>query len=185
MPVLNTLRIFLRPFIVFLLSAPIVVLLLAVQTGPKVPAGESLSAEEMFRIEQLLLDSAPGSPGTPGLQELQLNIDELNLLVRYGLNLLNLSPSWAARLTLEADTLNSELSLELNSGLLPLHLNIGSTFIEANQQLKLSNVSVGYLQLPKGLTEMGLARFRKNLSQSTPAFNDIDQLREFVDTQSA
>jgi hypothetical protein len=182
MPVLNTLRIFLRPLIVFLLSAPVVVLLLSVQTGPSVPAGEFLNAEEMSRIEQLLLDAAPSSPGTPGLQELQLNIDELNLLLRYGLNLMNLSPGWAARLTIEEETLNSELSLELLSGWLPLHLNISSVFAEANQQLELSNVTVGHIQLPKGVMELALERFRNNLSQSTPVFNDINQLFANVDS---
>ena len=93
MPISITLRFLLRSLLVFLLSAPIIVLLLSVQIVPSVPAGEVLNPEEISRIEQLLLKTAPRSPGIASLQNIQLSAEELNLILRYGLNLMNLSPS--------------------------------------------------------------------------------------------
>ncbi|MBS24895.1 MAG: hypothetical protein CMQ28_04555, partial [Gammaproteobacteria bacterium] len=74
MPIPRILRLLLRPLIVLAASAPIVVLLISIQTGPIVSLAGSLTAEEITRIEQLLIESAPSSPAIPGPQSIVLNV---------------------------------------------------------------------------------------------------------------
>lgn len=167
MPIPRILRLLLRPLIVLAASAPIVVLLLSIQTGPIVSSAGSLTAEEITRIEQLLIESAPSSPALPGRQSIVLNVDELNLLLNYGLNLLDLSPAWAIQVSLEEGLLQSEVSMEIFPGWIPLYLNINSEFIEGDNRLQLERVTVGKLQIPDRLVTLGLARLQ---------FSKINQL---------
>ena len=182
MPIPKILRLLLRPFIVLVASAPIVILLLAVQTEPVVSSTDSLSAEEMARIEQLLLEAAPGTPGVSSRQSMELDVQELNLLLGYGLNLLDLSPSWAAQFSIEEESLSSEMSVEIFSGWLPLYLNVAGEFTEENNRLRLDRVSIGNVQIPDRLVGMGMQRLSNNLTQATPVFNDVNQLLTNVET---
>ena len=176
MPISRTLRLLLRPLIVLAASTPIIMLLLSIETGPRVNSADSLTAEEITRIEQLLIESAPSSPGTPGRQSIDLNVDELNLFLDYGLNLLDLSRAWATQLSLEEGLLQSEVSIEILSDWIPLYLNINSEFVQVENRLQLEKVTVGKLQIPDRLVGIGLARLRNNLTRATPVFEDINQL---------
>lgn len=182
MPILVTLRFLVRSLLVFLLSAPFIVFLLSVQKVPNIPAGESLNPEEISRIEQLLVETVPRSPGIAGLQNLQLSAEELNLILRYGLNLINLSPTLVARLSIEEETLSAALSFELLAESLPLYLNISSTFVSTNQVLEMREVRVGHIRLPDRLVEIAWGRLRNNLNQSTLALNDLSDLFDNVDS---
>ena len=176
MPISRILRLLLRPLIVLAASTPIIMLLLSIETGPTVSSADSLTAEEMTRIEQLLIESAPSSPGIPGSQSMDLSVDELNLFLDYGLNLLDLSRAWATQLSLEEGLLQSEVSIEILSDWIPLYLNINSEFVQVENRLQLEKVTVGKLQIPDRLVGLGLARLRNNLTQATPVFEDINQL---------
>ena len=66
----------LLPLLVIMLSGPFIVLLLAVQTEPAVTNAPALTFNEISRVEQLLLKSAPQSPSARSEQNLQLNADE-------------------------------------------------------------------------------------------------------------
>ena len=176
MPISRILRLLLRPLIVLAASTPIIILLLSTETGPIVNSADSLTAEEITRIEQLLIESAPSSPGTPGRQSIDLNVDELNLFLDYGLNLLDLSRAWATQLSLEEGLLQSEVSIEILSDWIPLYLNINSEFVQVENRLQLEKVTVGKLQIPDRLVGIGLARLRNNLTRATPVFEDINQL---------
>ncbi len=176
MPISRTLRLLLRPLIVLAASTPIIMLLLSIETGPIVNSADSLTAEEITRIEQLLIESAPSSPGTPGRQSIDLNVDELNLFLDYGLNLLDLSRAWATQLSLEEGLLQSEVSIEILSDWIPLYLNINSEFVQVENRLQLEKVTVGKLQIPDRLVGIGLARLRNNLTRATPVFENINQL---------
>ena len=176
MPISRILRLLLRPLIVLAASTPIIMLLLSIETGPIVNSADSLTAEEITRIEQLLIESAPSSPGTPGRQSIDLNVDELNLFLDYGLNLLDLSRAWATQLSLEEGLLQSEVSIEILSDWIPLYLNINSEFVQVENRLQLEKVTVGKLQIPDRLVGIGLARLRNNLTRATPVFEDINQL---------
>ncbi len=176
MPISRILRLLLRPLIVLAASTPITMLLLSIETGPIVNSADSLTAEEITRIEQLLIESAPSSPGTPGRQSIDLNVDELNLFLNYGLNLLDLSRAWATQLSLEEGLLQSEVSIEILSDWIPLYLNINSEFVQVENRLQLEKVTVGKLQIPDRLVGIGLARLRNNLTRATPVFENINQL---------
>ena len=176
MPISKILRLLLRPLIVLAASTPIIMLLLSIETGPIVNSADSLTAEEITRIEQLLIESAPSSPGTPGRQSIDLNVDELNLFLDYGLNLLDLSRAWATQLSLEEGLLQSEVSIEILSDWIPLYLNINSEFVQVENRLQLEKVTVGKLQIPDRLIGIGLAGLRNNLTRATPVFEDINQL---------
>ena len=176
MPISRTLRLLLRPLIVLAASTPIIMLLLSIETGPIVNSADSLTAEEITRIEQLLIESAPSSPGTPGRQSIDLNVDELNLFLDYGLNLLDLSRAWATQLSLEEGLLQSEVSIEILSDWIPLYLNINSEFVQVENRLQLEKVTVGKLQIPDRLVGIGLARLKNNLTRATPVFENINQL---------
>ena len=176
MPISRALRLLLRPLIVLAASTPIIMLLLSIETGPIVNSADSLTAEEITRIEQLLIESAPSSPGTPGRQSIDLNVDELNLFLDYGLNLLDLSRAWATQLSLEEGLLQSEVSIEILSDWIPLYLNINSEFVQVENRLQLEKVTVGKLQIPDRLVGIGLARLKNNLTRATPVFEDINQL---------
>ena len=176
MPISKILRLLLRPLIVLAASTPIIMLLLSIETGPIVNSADSLTAEEITRIEQLLIESAPSSPDTPGRQSIDLNVDELNLFLDYGLNLLDLSRAWATQLSLEEGLLQSEVSIEILSDWIPLYLNINSEFVQVENRLQLEKVTVGKLQIPDRLVGIGLARLRNNLTRATPVFEDINQL---------
>ncbi|MDD9894964.1 MAG: hypothetical protein OXU24_04150, partial [Gammaproteobacteria bacterium] len=155
---------------------------LAVQTGPIVSSADPLTGDEITRIEQLLLESAPSTPGVTSQQSLQLDVDELNLLLGYGLNLLELSPSWAAQFSIEAESLSSKMSVQILSGWLPLYLNMTGEFIEENSQLRLDQVVIGNVQIPDRLVAMGLDRLSNNLMQSTPVFSDVNDLLNNIET---
>ena len=176
MPISRILRLLLRPLIVLAASTPIIILLLSTETGPIVNSADSLTAEEITRIEQLLIESAPSSPGTPGRQSIDLNVDELNLFLDYGLNLLDLSRAWATQLSLEEGLLQSEVSIEILSDWIPLYLNINSEFVQVENRLQLEKVTVGKLQIPDRLIGIGLAGLRNNITRATPVFEDINQL---------
>lgn len=102
--------------LVLLLSAPIIILLLSVQTSPSVVVDRTISSQEISQIETILLESAPQSQTNAALQEIQLNARELNLLLRYSGNVMRLPQDWAAQLFLADQALSTELSIKVLDG---------------------------------------------------------------------
>lgn len=166
----------LRPLVALLLSAPVIVLLLSIETSPSLVAEQQFSSEELSRIESLLLENTPQSPGNPSLQELQLNSEELNLLVRYAVSIMNLSSDWAARSELSQDSLNAALSVRLSSGPLPLYLNVEADFVEEGKLLTLSALKIGRIGIPRRFLQFTLERLRGNLATGNLAYLDFSEL---------
>ena len=141
----------LHPLLVVVLSSPIVVLLLAIRTEPVIVSAPALTADEISRMEQLLLESAPQSPSIRSQQNLRLDADELNLLLRYSINSMQLSPEWAAVLSLDDNAVYTDLTFQLADSWIPLFLNIRANFNLSNSTLaldKLIAVSYTHLTLP-------------------------------------
>tara|TARA_B100000686_G_scaffold352263_1_gene453657 strand:- start:604 stop:1926 length:1323 start_codon:yes stop_codon:yes gene_type:complete len=178
----KTLQKILLTFIALIGAAPFAVLLLLVETGPIVSPPNPLSGNQLSRIEQLLLESVPSSPGIPSQQSIELKIDELNLLLGYGFDLINLSPSWTAKLEIEQEVLYSRLSIELLSRWTPIYLNITSEFIEENKQLRLNKVAIGKIQIPSRVVELGLERINNTLANSIPIFSNFKSLASNIET---
>ena len=164
-----------------MLSGPFIVLLLAVQTEPAVTNAPALTSNEISRVEQLLLRSAPQSPSTRSEQNLQLNADELNLLLSYSINMTRLSPEWAAVLTLADNTVNTKLTFQLVDGWIPLYLNFGVNLILNDSLLVLDKLVVGKLQVPNGLLELASTSMRSYLDGENKTYQNFSELIANVD----
>lgn len=168
------LRPLLRLFLVLLFSAPIIVLLLAVQVSPTVSDNSSLTPEEIAQIERLIVNTTPQSPNVPGRHQISFSEQELNLLLRYGSQALRLEPAWSASLQLADDQVHSQLSLQLLQSALPLYLNLEADFRVVNEQLVFANLSAGYLPIPDFLLQFTLQQIRSNQAIANVGFRDID-----------
>ncbi len=171
----------LQPLLVIMLSGPFIVLLLAVQTEPAVTNAPALTSNEISRVEQLLLKSAPQSPSARSEQKLQLNADELNLLLSYSINMTRLSPEWAAVLTLADNTVNTKLTFQLVDGWIPLYLNFGVNLILNDSLLVLDKLVVGKLQVPNGLLELASTSMRSYLDSENKTYQNFSELIANVD----
>lgn len=172
----------LRPIIVFILSAPIIALLLSVETTPSLVTEQQITTEELSRIETLLLESTPQTPNTPSQQEFQLNAQELNLLLRYVVNVMNLSPDWAAELALDDQLLHAQVSARVSRGLVPLFLNIEAIFSEDDNLLKLNSLKLGKISVPDRFLQYTLNQLRENLASGNTAYLDFSELINNVES---
>lgn len=166
----------LQPLLVLVVSAPLVLVILSVETEPTVSNNALFTRAELSQIEQLLLDGAPQSPQNMSLQRLQLNADELNLLLRYSIGVMNLSPRWATQLVLNANTLTSALTVNLGRGPMPLFLNLGAVFTGSGNLLKLESLQIGKLNVPEAFLRYALTRIRASLESSNVAYQDFNLL---------
>ncbi len=165
-----------RPLLVLLGSAPLVLVLLAVETSPVLTTDAPLNRAEISQIERFLLDIAPQSPQSVSVQSLQLTAEEMNLLLRHSVTVMNLSPQWTARLALSENALSSQLSVKLNQRLIPLFLNVRTEFIGRDNLLEVASVHIGKLKVPDRLLQLTLSQIRENLATSTSAYRDFTQL---------
>ncbi len=167
---------FLRALLVLLVSAPIVVLLLSIQTSPTVAVEQSIGPAEVSRIERLLLENAPESPANEQQQEIRLDSEELNLLVRYALELTNQTPQWAAQLSIDSQRLTGEVSLNLLGSSLPLFLNIKGDFVNTDNQLQLESLQIGKLTIPQRFLSYTIERLKRNLLSPGSGYSDFGDL---------
>ena len=166
----------LRALLALILSMPFIILLLSIQTSPTVSQASPLSSAELSMIEDLILESAPASPSTASRQQLQLNQHELNLLLRYSGDVMNLSPNWAAKMKLHDQSLKSQVSVKIFDSLQPLYFNITAELRAESNSLKLSSLSFGKMQIPQQFLNFTLTRLRARLETSIPAFRDLTKL---------
>lgn len=172
----------LRTLAVLLLSAPVIILLLAIETSPRLTIEANISTEELNRIESLLLESTPQTPANASLQEIQLNTQELNLLLRYAINVMNLSPNWAAQTELEQARIRAQMSVRLGLGQQPLYLNVDAVLVESDKLLALDSLSVGRLRIPERFLQFSLQRLQSNLSSGNVAYVDFSELINNVES---
>ena len=151
-----------RAAVVLTLSIPAILLLSPIQTYPSLEATESLTSDEISRVEQLLLDLAPQSPTTLSAQEINVDVSDLNILSRYMLDLMDLSAQWTLNLSLDEGSLIASSSWRLSAGWMPLYLNMRSEFDTQSNQLDLINLQIGELNLPKSWTITLIEALRAN-----------------------
>lgn len=168
--------ILLRTLVVLFLSAPVIVLLLAIQGSASLVVEQHFSDEELSKIETLLLESTPKSPSYASRHELQLNAQELNLLLRYAVNIMNLSSEWAAQTQLSQDNLNTQLSVQLGVGPVPMYLNVEADFIEDDNLLTLDALRIGRIDVPNRFLQFTLQRLRGDLATENIAYQDFSEL---------
>ncbi|MDP6415096.1 MAG: hypothetical protein QGG54_08745, partial [Gammaproteobacteria bacterium] len=172
----------LRPLLIMLLSAPVILLLLSVQTGSTIATPPPLTADEVARVETLLLDSAPSAPSNPSQQSLQLDARDLNLLLRYSIDVMKLTPQWAGEVTLKADALSTQMSVLLIDSWSPLYLNFQADFVVGETSLVLDRLRIGKLQVPGGLLQSVVSQVRDNLETNNAAYQDFGELLANVES---
>lgn len=170
----------LRPLIALLLSTPVIVLLLFIETAPRPVSDQRFSPQELSRIESLLLENTPQTPGNASVQQLQFDADELNLLLRYAVNVMNLSSQWAATTQLNENAMGTQLSLRLSQGPLPLFLNVEANLIAQNNLLNLQALKIGRIRIPDRFLQFTLQRFQANLAAGNLAYTDFIELIDNV-----
>lgn len=176
------LSLLLRTLAALLLSAPVIIFLLAVETSPRLITEQQLSVAELNRIEALLLESTPRTPSNTSLQELRLDTQELNLVLRYALYVLSLSPDWAAETELGEARIHNALTVRFGLGPLPLFLNVEAEFVEDGNHLALESLSVGKLAIPDRFLAFTLDRLQANLASANPAYLDFEELINNVES---
>ena len=165
-----------------LLSTPVILLLLAIETSPSHVAEKQFSSKELSRIEALLLESTPRSPSYASRHELQLNSEELNLLLRYAANIMNLSSDWVAQTQLSQDNLNAQLSLRLGTGPISMYLNAKADFIENGNLLMLDTLRIGRISVPNRFLQFTLQRLREELATENVAYQNFSELINNVES---
>ena len=168
------LRPILRSFAVLLVSLPVIVLLLTLQNSPLVDDDRELSQQELARIEQLIVNTTPQTPGTAGPHLITLSEEELNLLLHYGSQTLQLDTDWSAQVELATNQLHSRFSLQVLSAGLPLYLNLEADFLVENELLVFTRLRAGRLPVPNFVLRFALDQMRNNLATANVGFRDID-----------
>ena len=146
------LKYFFRSTIILFLTSPIVLLIVTLQTEPTIPKNRPLTSREVSALENLILNLAPESLDKRSLVDISLDVSDISLLLSHSLQLTNLSDRWSVRVLAEANTINYDLSWRIPLKSFSLYLNLGASFKHENGQLKLYDLDVGNLQIPKDWT---------------------------------
>ena len=174
----------LRVLLITVISLPFIIVLLTIQTNRAIPLSAALSPEELNMVEQLLLESAPSSTAQPSQQTLQLEASELNLLLRYALEVLNLSPNWSGEADLQEQQLQLNMSMAVLDSGLPLFFNLESSISSTGQSITIDSLKIGNLELPKPLADYVATRMQENLAAAGVGVEDYQALvRNIQDIQ--
>jgi uncharacterized protein YpmS len=170
------LRLLISALVAMLFSVPVIILVIALQLDARVPVGGPLSAAELSEIESMLLENAPRSTYSVSQQNISLNADQMNLLLRYAISTANLKGHWAAQLTLANDTVNTHASIGFDLAGVPVFLNIEGQFSSNGNKLQLSKLSLGGLPMPNMLIALLIGRVESDINSSSLALTDINSL---------
>ena len=80
--------------LVLLISLPVVLLLLVLDSEPSLAPLPALSSSELNQLEDILLENAPESTSRTSQKSITLDTEELHLLLRYSAQLLTASHPW-------------------------------------------------------------------------------------------
>jgi len=168
--------------IVLLISVtvPVAALLLALQRGAVVSQAPSLDSAEIARIEQLLVDSAPGNIRSTELRQLNLSNQELNLLLRYATELIGADSGINSRIYLPGQILRTEVSVPISTLVRPMWLNLSAEFLSTGDRLQLSSLKLGLLNIPGNLVEALAYRVEERFLGSVPTYIEIQALLDSV-----
>ena len=177
-------RYFLQSLLVLSLSTPLIILLAALETAPTIIENEPLTMREASAVENLILNMAPESLGESSIIGLSLDISEINLLVRYSLRLTGLSEKWSARLAVKENTVISTINWNLVSGWLPVYMNLSGTFLNEDDQLHLSQLTIGKIKLPENWMTWFEKVIRTNVLAPSLAYQMFAQIRDKISVNS-
>jgi len=169
-----------KAFLVLMLSFPIALILLALQSHPTVPPNKSLNSVEIVQIEQLLLNNVPQNVSNQGLQEVNLSNEELNLLLRYAGEILESEPHLSGRILLSANMMSTEISIPLISSIIPAYLNLSAEFTSSGREFQLSGLKAGYIRVPGNLVNKVATWLDRQFLSDNQTYFEIAELVESV-----
>ncbi|MEX2470108.1 MAG: hypothetical protein WD396_10160, partial [Pseudohongiellaceae bacterium] len=170
-----------RSLLALLVGMPVIALVLALQTRPRVASPAPLDQADLARVERLLLDATPRSPSAAGQHEVAFSPEELNLLLNYGLELLELTPEWTGAVALADDQLRGQLSIEFLGQYVPTYLNVETVLEVSDNGLQLTRVTLGDLPIPPPLLQFTLDRLQANLLATGNGIGDIQAILANID----
>ena len=169
-------RMALMPLFVTFVSVPIVLLLLLLSNTPVLAPLPVLSPAELAQLEKILLENAPESTTRASKKSISLDTEELNLLLRYGIQLFELSPRWVGRIELSEGLLRLDANVGLARTPFRFFLNVESSLSLEKGRMKLQRLKVGKLALPAGLLEPLQNLLIQNLAATYPAGAQLAEL---------
>ncbi|PCH60570.1 MAG: hypothetical protein COC19_05770 [SAR86 cluster bacterium] len=171
----------LRTLLIIVLLSPVCIVLLGLQTSAKIEAVSPLGNQALNRVQNLILDRAPANPSLSSQQQVQLNNEELNLLLRYGMELLATSEPIGIELSVQEQLLESNISLKLSDKILPLYLNLTARF-ESTQHLPvLNSLRIGNLEIPQRLLLAVTEFLKKHYLSDSVYYQDVQALLENIE----
>ena len=177
---LNVPRISLMSLLVLLISLPVVLLLLVLDSEPSLAPLPALSSSELNELEDILLENAPESTSRASQKSITLDTEELHLLLRYCAQLLVPSRPWTAQIVLS----DGQLHVDANIGLVDFpsrfSLKMETTLGVEQRRLKLQQLTLGKLSVPARLIDPLLNLVIENLVAANPARTGLKELAEQV-----
>tara|TARA_B100001057_G_scaffold165784_1_gene166492 strand:- start:7976 stop:9310 length:1335 start_codon:yes stop_codon:yes gene_type:complete len=177
---LNVLRMALMPLFLSFISVPIVLLLLILSYAPVVAPLPVMSPFELAQLEKILLENAPESTSRASRRSISLDTEELNLLLRYGIQLFELSPRWASRVELSEGSLQLDASVGLAGTPFRFFLNLESSLSLEKGHMKLQQLKVGKLALPARILEPLQNLLIQNLAAIFPSGAELAALTNHI-----
>ncbi len=176
MPASRLISVLCKLLLIIIVSMPFILLLLALQTERAIPERGALSPPELAQIEQLLLDSAPSSTTQATSQQMSLSETDLNLLFSYGMQLMGIVPDWSGQVSLSDESITIATSIAMTGSESPLFLNITGKLQAADQELQLSSLRIGQIDLPQTLQKFALSSLQNNLLSRDNGFSEFWEL---------
>lgn len=165
-----------------LLSVPVIILVIALQSEATVPEGRPLSSAELSQIESMILENAPRSTYDVSQQIISLNEAEMNLLLRYVISTMSLKGHWGAQLVLAQGLISTQASIGVDIAGFPTYLNIDGDFSSDGTVPQLRELSLGGLPMPKMAINFLIARLESGINSSSVALTDINSLIGNIDS---
>ena len=178
------LKYFFRSTIILFLTSPIVILIVTLQTEPTIPENRPLTSSEVSALENLILNLAPQSLDKTSLVDISLDVSDISLLLRHSLRLTNLYDRLNVRVLAEANTINYDLSWRISLSSFSLYLNLRAGFKHENGKLKLYDLDVGNLKIPKDWTGQLVKIVESTVLDSTAAYIVVERFLEQITIKS-
>jgi len=155
-------------------------LIFGLQRTPSVATALSLTPDELAHIEQLVVDSAPGNVRSAQLRQLSLTGNELNLLLRYAVQLVGGDAGIGSVVQLPGELLRAEVSVPLPDQFSRVYLNLAAEFVSEGDRLSLVSLRLGSIPIPSRLVNLLAAQLETHYLATKPAYREVIALLESV-----
>lgn len=150
---MKILDIFVGSVVMGISSLPLILLLLAFQVEPAVPANPPLDQAQLGEIQQLLIDHDPRQLLASDYQEVRLTGSELNALITYIKGSNPVLEDVNIRAGLAQAAASVDFSVPVSALGLQRYVNVSLQFSHVDDTLVLDRVDAGALSVPRVLLE--------------------------------